>query len=751
MTSFQAREGLDPNPLKRDPLLFEMYMDALDHVLGRREIQTALEEYGMAASRLRLQLTGDAPRVFSRAAPEFRAYQTLALKPDRLVPDENELGVLRPLAVGLAVLGGLSLSTGVLGGVLGWTSAWIALWAGAALVVAAVTAWLIRARMTFLGRPLLSGEGVPGYDPELDRARSSLISALGRGLLLEEVREVINDRRVGQFGTAFLVTGSPGLYELHDSIFTVPTRTAQEVQRLLDTVSGISLGIAGPRGAGKSTIIRYYCDPSQTAGDDLRCMVSAPVDYAARDFVLHLFSTFCKSVIRHYSARPAAGKTPGRRLLAVMSAARRLVSDLAIDILLLGAAGAGAWFLLPDPWPLPAVALVGAAGLWRGLSAAMKIIQSLDGRPDAETRTLIRAARSHLARVRFLQSHSLNWTGSIKLPVGLEGQAGSSVARAEQPLSYPEAVEQFRAFAHRVATFADRKGHSVFIGVDELDKIGTAEQAERFLNEIKGIFGLPHVYFMVSVSDDALMTFERRGLPLRDAFDSSFDEILRVGALDYAESRRLLYRRIIGLHEPYVALCHILAGGLARDLLRTARQLVRLGHALSAAAAGDSNGGHHSSFVDYLFTAETGAAPTPPPMLTELSAALIAEELRRKARATVHTGVEGQCRALLYETAYGIAGECEATAIVDALLDKGPLSPLMRDFAAYAYFCETLREFIGRLDGASVARCVDERTWPGSFDALAGARYAFAVDAEIAWETVSAFRTAWRLPVRRLV
>ena len=115
-------------------------------------------------------------------------------------------------------------------------------------------------------------------------------------------------------------------------------------------------------------------------------------------------------------------------------------------------------------------------------------------------------------------------------------------------------------------------GARVFVGIDELDKIGAPEQAERFLNEIKGIFGIPHLYFMVSVSDDALTSFERRGLPLRDAFDSSFDEIIQVGPLSYTESRRLLYRRVIGLTEPYVAFCHCLACGLARDLIRAARQ-----------------------------------------------------------------------------------------------------------------------------------------------------------------------------------
>jgi hypothetical protein len=184
------------------------------------------------------------------------------------------------------------------------------------------------------------------------------------------------------------------------------------------------------------------------------------------------------------------------------------------------------------------------------------------------------AAHKHLARVRYLQTFTSGWSGSLNLPGGSSsGQYARSIARAEQPLSYPEIVDEFRSFARDVAAGMHSHDGKVFIGVDELDKIGSAEQAERFLNEIKGIFGIPHLYFMVSVSDDALTAFERRGLPLRDAFDSSFDEIIHVGPLSYLESRRLLYRRVIGLSEPYVALCHCLAGGLARDVIRAARQV----------------------------------------------------------------------------------------------------------------------------------------------------------------------------------
>ncbi|RVX46745.1 hypothetical protein EDD27_9646 [Nonomuraea polychroma] len=753
--SAQEQDSTGPNPLHADSLLFEMYMAALDHVLGKQEIRSAFEEYGLTASAVRLQLTADARRVFARAVPEFDAYQALVRdRMDLLLPSENKLVALRPLAIWLASAGALAV-VGAQVGALWWESAWIGWWAGVVLLVAAAVAfWLFKVPMQRFGRRLLGGDLVAGLNPELDRARSALMRAVGRGALLEEVRAIVNLMRADRFGGTFSVTSSPGLYELHDSVFYVPTRTAQEVRRLLDTVSGISLGVAGPRGAGKSTIIRYYCDPAQTTSDDLRCMVAAPVDYAARDFVLHLFATFCKSVIRHYTARPDEDEQE-ERLRDGMTTIQWLGRELVIGLALYGVIGAGVWFLVPDPWRLAVVVVVGAVGLWRYISMVMRAILRWGRHRDEETRKLVRAARRHLTRVRFLQSRSLTWSGAVKLAIGVEGQVGESVSHAEQPLSYPEAVEQFRDFTRRVAAFADKKGHSVFIGVDELDKIGSAEQAERFLNEIKGIFGLPHVYFMVSVSDDALMAFERRGLPLRDAFDSSFDEIIRVGTLDYAESRRLLYRRIIGLSEPYVALCHVLAGGLARDLLRAARQLVRLGHALMAPDGWQGQEEELFFGVDvnrYVFMAEDNEAgdPLPPPSLRELSAALASEELTRKARAIVHALGEGDCRDLLYEVAYGEAVLDEPMRIVDTVLAQGQLAPLLRDFAAYAYFCETLRTFFGELDDATIARCTDAKRWPGSFDALAAARYAFVVDAEIAWQAVSAFRSAWQLPVRDL-
>jgi hypothetical protein len=61
---------------------------------------------------------------------------------------------------------------------------------------------------------------------------------------------------------------------------------------------------------------------------------------------------------------------------------------------------------------------------------------------------------------------------------------------------------------------------------------------------------------------------------IRSAFDSAFDELVPVGPLAYRHSEQLLFKRVIGVPRPFTALCHVLAGGLPRDLVRTARALI---------------------------------------------------------------------------------------------------------------------------------------------------------------------------------
>ncbi|NRQ39963.1 hypothetical protein HII36_50265 [Nonomuraea sp. NN258] len=743
------------HPLTADTKLFDQYIDLLDGVVHSAEIRTALEELGLTGSGLRMRMVLDADAILATAPREYAAYRAAMAGRTLTATGEGVLitRLLRWIGAGFALAGALLLAAG-------WFTPWAwagpALWAGGTLLVAAVLVVAVnRGKDTAAGTRLL---GTYLVDGALHLARDVLVAAVADDLVAE-VRARLNAAREDRFGHTMTVTTSPGLSEVHDRSYHVPTGVVTQLDALLDDLAGASVGVAGPRGSGKSTLLRRYCEdlPGGGVREDLRCLVSAPVDYVARDFVLHLFSVFCQSTIRYFQAG-IANRRAGRPLLLAGAVWRAREVWVVLSLLVAGAAVLWAWraelaaftglgtsVVAVAAAVLGAIALVagGVQGV-RGLRATLRG----SARRRVPARVVARARR-HLDRCRYLQTVSHGWTGGAQLPVaGAQATGTRTVARAEQVLSYPEVVEQFRHFARHVARVVHENGDRVCIGVDELDKIGSPEQAERFLNEIKGVFGVPHVYFFISVSDDALTAFERRGLPLRDTFDSSFDEIVRVGPMPYAESRRLLHRRVIGLSEPYVALCHCLAGGLPRDLIRAARQVIQ-----AAGRSWDDSGGSGGSGGSAGAAGRPGAAG----QLGVTAAAVAAEEIRRKAAAAnaALRSVNPELRRFLHAVARTGAAPRAALKILDELPpatadDPQEVSAVRRDFAAYVYFCATLEDvFDDRLDAARMTAATRDGDG-GTFDELAAARFAFTQDTHLAWHSITAFRTAWGLDGRTL-
>lgn len=190
-------------------------------------------------------------------------------------------------------------------------------------------------------------------------------------------------------------------------------------------------------------------------------------------------------------------------------------------------------------------------------------------RKESEKKPLVTQARGWLDNIRFQQSYSSGWSGSLQLPLALGGAINSAVSLAQNQLSLPEIIEEYRHFLEVVTA-----KYTVVIAIDEMDKLESDEKAERFLNEIKVLFGLPYCFYLISVSESAMSSFERRGLPFRDVFDSSFDGIISVDYLNFQSADLLLKKRVIGLPVPFVALCYCLSGGLARDLIRRCRDLL---------------------------------------------------------------------------------------------------------------------------------------------------------------------------------
>lgn len=383
-----------------------------------------------------------------------------------------------------------------------------------------------------------------------------------------------------------------------------------------------------------------------------------------------------------------------------------------------------------DRFVIPAVtALVGLAsagflaGLWRNW---------WDRTRAAAVDPLEAMAEESLARLRYSEtlSEEVGTQASYK---GLSFSEKRGRSRAEQSWSYPEVIAKYREFVGLLA----EQGPLV-IGIDELDKMASPEEARSFLNEMKSLFDQERVSYLVSVSEEALSDFERRGQPLRDVFDSVFSEILRVDYLSRAESEALLRRRAISIPPPWPALFHSLAGGLPRESIRVARSAVRIA----------SNGSAEIGPVALGLIAERCAAH-------EHAAGVVAQgEVGTDGRQPLLSWLRG-LPGLGDEVEEGAAALRRRLSVegpigqVRAEGDEGPegraerLERLLAELVAGWHHSLTCLEFFGGLEEERFERaCAPGEEGAAAIDLLAHGHQDLSRAPALAWETVGEFREA---------
>lgn len=732
--------------------LSQEYAKLVDRMLQLPEVQQSLTDMNISGGQLRKSCIDNAESLFREAASEYDAYRGSQDRLQQYIAPLRKNREADRIQVALIFIAFIPCLSGILALLAGFVlqAFWhslpysrvqhdgvYAFVSGAALgglAILRTSDWALINQSTH-GRRLASVRNA---------ARDNLLRALEDSYLLPFIRTKINEHRSRSLGQEFTVREIVGLSAVHENAYHVPTAIADRLDSVIRGLSGASIGIAGSRGSGKSALLSRYCQesvrgPSVSSGN-ITCLVAAPVDYAARDFVLYLFASFCRAVLLRMDAQRFL---LGARRGEIWSRRLKRLSPFADAIFVIGIlwlAGFLLWHFrknLGSPWSgiaqYPALLLVAFGYLFLLTEQRRVFRDSRIPKPAERIRT---AAQRSLQKVRFLQTTTSGWTGSANLLSNAGIQLSRSATLSEQPLSYPEIVDEFRELVRQVADYLAADGARIYIGIDELDKIGTAEQAERFLNEIKGIFGIANAYFLVSVSDDALAAFERRGLPLRDVFDSCFDEIIRAEPLTYQESRRLLYRRVIGLNEPYIAFCHCLSGGIPRDLIRAARRVVSVGQDLTV----------------------KNSATGEPVLIAAIRSVIISEEVARKARAAaqVLTALSNGAEAEgLLHALYALADEAEAGwpgAQAIGAITQGPrneadsVAALRLEVAGYVYFCQTLRDFFGDgVDEVRMREATESGRHPRHFDALATARMTFSSNTLIAWQMISRFRSAWGL------
>ena len=556
------------------------------------------------------------------------------------------------------------------------------------------------------------------------------------------IREKLNVEAVRPYKTTLSFKDHSGLGEIDDPRREIPTGARQQLLHKVARLPGGTIGLAGSRGAGKTTLMRSICTaPSTRAKDEppLSFVVDAPVRYESRDFVLYLFAQVCSKIVGPDRVRDMRGSdrpfgSPG------ITSGRHF--DHGRWRFGAGCMGAGAILLFlalvgvddatsPFAW--------GAVLLFLGYFAIS--VETLSARQQRrhlgpggtssseEDSALVDLAILRLRQIWFQQSFSTGWSGSFKIPMG-EGGIKGSADLAEQQLSLPDIVALFREFLSQVALRRE-----VRIGIDELDKMDD-ETAREFLNDIKVIFRIQDCFFLISISEDAMSFFERRGLPIRDVFDSSFDDVQYVPHLRFTDSRKLLERRIVELPVPFAGLLHCISGGLPRDLVRAARELVDI------------------------------KEKTP---LDETAARLLRNSMQAKIRAgkVVARGFElGEHSTLLISwldrlllakfNAAALLPFCES--FKDEILgnlrglptepviaaERRHLQALATQLVTFVYYAATALEFFPKLTDHAymdeILEAAESDDTPSHLDELANVAQTFAVDITSAWAMTSRFR-----------
>ena len=338
--------------------------------------------------------------------------------------------------------------------------------------------------------------------------------------------------------------------------------------------------------------------------------------------------------------------------------------------------------------------------------------------------------------IKFQQSHTFGWGGKLGMPAPYVAEFSKShdLEFASKSRTYPEIVGEFQYFLTTtimiIKSMPNLAKVPLVIILDELDKISSIDNVREFINEAKGFLRTqdPGVLCLISVSEDALTSFEERGLPARDALDSAFDTIVDVGYLSMADSIQLLNRRLVGMSLPFICLCHCLAGGLPRELVRTAREV--------AEASGST--------------------------LSKVCNEVVINDLHGKLgswrSAVAGSKVESQQKAeLIGYVNENTRGAVTAASLLRTIANHPALktntdmqigaAEALLQITTYFYFAATVLEiFSDALTEADVKEASIPGT-PGSFDGLASVRQQFSVSSRIAWANLNVFRATWNLTV----
>jgi len=374
----------------------------------------------------------------------------------------------------------------------------------------------------------------------------------------EAISTAINDE-LGPKGIVAFPTHAPRLVELDSSQIT-PSRTTEYVREFILEHEASAIGLAGTRGSGKSTVMRALRADLSLG---LVTIVPSPVRYDPGEFVRLLLAEVAVAIAGYPAAN---GPVLWMRKLAAVRWSTLMAVIAFGGLLVIFSPTRTSWVIdFPDPVTVIGLLVLAAASfiVWLRFMIRMGGLSQSDD---------VRLARELLRDLKWETERGMTAKSTLKLQSFFESGGESSIKLKRRAYTRSDVVAELRKL---LALFANsQKRDRLVVCIDELDKIDTVEHLVEIVNELKDLFHVQKLHFLVAVSTDALKSFEKRGLSSRDAFDSAFDTIVHTDRLTLRESLAVVTSRATGFAPLIAMFCHAWSGGLARDLLRAARALV---------------------------------------------------------------------------------------------------------------------------------------------------------------------------------
>lgn len=364
-------------------------------------------------------------------------------------------------------------------------------------------------------------------------------AALNADGVLPYLRKSIEERleAAEPYSTRLRTVRWAGLRSLDRPSFHVPTAEGIAMMDFIERGEGCVCAIHGPRGSGKTDLLRAICAgryPSPPERRDLRVRVEAGNGDTAEQLLTGLYKELCTATMRYFPR-------PARHVFSRRS--RRPVDHRPLDL-----SSRRAW---RRPHHL-------AASVSRRLAQEITVTEERTSTGEVGL----------LGSGKFAQKQTVAVKTNLELPElrAFVDMVASALAKQRPRLT--DVRRRVAGDGHRI-----RPTGILIVCVDHLQRLGAAE-AHTFLTVVRDLFAAGGRCLLVTSSGEALAA-RVGGVPLRELFEHEVE----MKPFDLADSARLIERRVSGFSRPFVALAHCLSDGSPESVRSEALAIARCGDA----------------------------------------------------------------------------------------------------------------------------------------------------------------------------